>query len=179
MKNTVKLLAFVAFIFVAFAASAQTAKPIKLGHLDVQKLIAAMPDSKKADETLQAKQTEIQNELKSMTDTYQKLFQEYQANAKTYTDLVRANKEQEIQTLGERIQSFRELADQQLRETYQQLMSEIMEKVKKAAQEVGKENGFTYIFIAMPMPTEGGILYAADNSEDVMPLMKKKLGILN
>lgn len=171
MKNTVKLLALVAFIFVAFTASAQTAKPIKLGHLDVQKLMSVMPESKKADETLQAKQTEIQNELKSMTDTYQKLFQDYQVNAKTYTDLVRANKEQEIQTLGERIQSFRELADQQLQETYQKLMGEIMEKIQKAAQEVGKENGFTYIF------TQNALLFAADNSEDILPLVKKKLGI--
>ena len=79
MKNTVKLFALVAFIFVAFAASAQTAKPIKLGHLDVQKLMSVMPESKKADETLQAKQTEIQKEMASMTETYQKLLQEYQA----------------------------------------------------------------------------------------------------
>jgi hypothetical protein len=171
MKNTVKLFALVAFIFVAFAASAQTAKPIKLGHLDVQKLMSVMPESKKADETLQAKQAEIQKEMTSMTEAYQKLMQEYQANEKTYTDLVRANKEQEIRSLGERIQSFRELADQQLQETYNKLMGEIMEKIQKAAQEVGKENGFTYIF------TMNALLFAADNSEDVLPLMKKKLGL--
>lgn len=171
MKNTVKLFALVAFIFVAFAASAQTAKPIKLGHLDVQKLMSVMPESKKADETLQAKQAEIQKEMASMTEAYQKLMQEYQANEKTYTDLVRANKEQEIRSLGERIQSFRELADQQLQETYNKLMGEIMEKIQKAAQEVGKENGFTYIF------TMNALLFAADNSEDVLPLMKKKLGL--
>ena len=178
MKNTIKLFALVAFIFVAFATSAQTAKPIKLGHLDVQKLMTIMPDSKKAEEALQAKQAEIEKELRSMTDAYQKLVQEYQTNEKTYTDLTRANKEQEIRSLGERIQSFRELADQQMQETYGKLMNEIMEKIKTAAQAVGKENGFTYIFIAMTSPTQGGILYAADNSEDVLPLMKKKLGIL-
>lgn len=171
MKNTVKLFALVAFIFVAFAASAQTAKPIKLGHLDVQKLMSVMPESKKAEETLQAKQAEIQKEMTSMTETYQKLVQEYQANEKTYTDLVRANKEQEIRSLGERIQSFRDLADQQLQETYNKLMAEIMEKIQKAAQEVGKDNGFTYIF------TMNALLFAADNSEDVLPLMKKKLGL--
>ena len=31
MKNTLKLFALVAFMFAAFATSAQTAKPIKLG----------------------------------------------------------------------------------------------------------------------------------------------------
>ena len=50
-------------------------------------------------------------------------------------------------------------------------MGEIMEKIQKAAQEVGKENGFTYIF------TQNALLFAADNSEDVLPLVKKKLGI--
>lgn len=171
MKNTVKLFALVAFIFVAFAASAQTAKPIKLGHLDVQKLMSVMPESKQADATLQAKQAEIQKEMTSMQETYQKLIQEYQANEKTYTDIIRANKEQEIRSLGERIQSFQSVAEQQMRETYDKLMGEIMDKIQKAAQEVGKENGFTYIF------TMNALLYAADNSEDVLPLIKKKLGI--
>lgn len=171
MKNTVKLFALVAFIFVAFAASAQTAKPIKLGHLDVQKLMSVMPESKKADETLQAKQAEIQKEMASMQEEYQKLIQEYQANQKTYSDIVRANKEQQLQSLGERIQSFQGVAEQQMRDTYNKLMEEIMDKIQKATQEVGKENGFTYIF------TMNALLYAADNSEDVLPLVKKKLGL--
>ena len=94
MKNTIKLFALVAFIFVAFATSAQTAKPIKLGHLDVQKVMAIMPETKKAEAELQAKQAEIEKELRSMTENYQKEIQEYQANEKTYSELTRANKEQ-------------------------------------------------------------------------------------
>ena len=43
MKNTLKLFTLVAFMFAAFIASAQTAKPIKLGHLDVQKVMTSMP----------------------------------------------------------------------------------------------------------------------------------------
>ena len=171
MKNTIKLFALVAFIFVAFATSAQTAKPIKLGHLDVKKVMAIMPETKKAEAELQAKQAEIEKELRSMTENYQKEIQEYQANEKTYSELTRANKEQSIRSLGERIQSFRELADQQMQETYNKLMGEIMDKIQKATQEVGKENGFTYIF------TQNALLYAADNSEDVLPLVKKKLGL--
>ena len=36
---------------------------------------------------------------------------------------------------------------------------------------------FTYIFAATPNFGQGGLLYTADNSEDVLPLVKKKLGI--
>ena len=56
MKNTLKLFALVAFMFAAFATSAQTAKPIKLGHLDVQKVMTSMPEFKKAQDDLAAKE---------------------------------------------------------------------------------------------------------------------------
>ena len=42
-----------------------------------------------------------------------------------------------------------------------------------AIKEVGKENGFTYVFDL----SAGGILYFADNTEDILPLVKKKLGL--
>ena len=131
MKNTLKLFALVAFMFAAFATSAQTAKPIKLGHLDVQKVMTSMPEFKKAQDDLAAKEQEIRKELTAMHENYQKLMQEYQANAKTLTELSRT----------------------------------------------AKEGGFTYIFAATPNFGQGALLYTADNSEDVLPLVKKKLGI--
>ena len=112
MKNTLKLFALVAFMFAAFATSAQTAKPIKLGHLDVQKVMTSMPEFKKAQDDLAAKEQEIRKELTAMH-----------------------------------------------------------------VQAVGKEGGFTYIFAATPNFGQGALLYTADNSEDVLPLVKKKLGI--
>ena len=115
MKNTLKLFALVAFMFAAFATSAQTAKPIKLGHLDVQKVMTSMPEFKKAQDDLAAKEQEIRKELTAMHENYQKLMQEYQANAKTLTELSRTAKEQEIQGLAERIQNFQQLAQEQMK----------------------------------------------------------------
>ena len=108
MKNTLKLFALVAFMFAAFATSAQTAKPIKLGHLDVQKVMTSMPEFKKAQDDLAAKEQEIRKELTAMHENYQKLMQEYQANAKTRTEGSRTSKEQEIQGWAERIQKFQQ-----------------------------------------------------------------------
>ena len=171
MKNTLKLFALVAFMFAAFATSAQTAKPIKLGHLDVQKVMTSMPEFKKAQDDLAAKEQEIKKELTAMHENYQKLMQEYQANAKTLTELSRTAKEQEIQGLAERIQNFQQLAQEQMAKTQEDLL------IQNAVQAVGKEGGFTYIFAATPNFGQGALLYMADNSEDVLPLVKKKLGI--
>ena len=159
MKNTLKLFALVAFVFAVFTASAQTAKPIKLGHLDVQKVMTSMPEFKKAQ------------------DDFQKLMQEYQANAKTLTEISRTAKEQEIQGLAERIQNFQQLAQEQMAKTQEDLLAPIITKIQNAVQAVGKEGGFTYIFAATPNFGQGALLYTADNSEDVLPLVKKKLGI--
>ena len=173
MKNTLKLFALVAFMFAAFATSAQTAKPIKLGHLDVQKVMTSMPEFKKAQDDLAAKEQEIRKELTAMHENYQKLMQEYQANAK----LSRTAKEQEIQGLAERIQNFQQLAQEQMAKTQEDLLAPIITKIQNAVQAVGKEGGFTYIFAATPNFGQGALLYTADNSEDVLPLVKKKLGI--
>ena len=111
-----------------------------------------------------------------MHENYQKLMQEYQANAKTLTELSRTAKEQEIQGLAERIQNFQQLAQEQMAKTQEDLLAPIITKIQNAVQAVGKE-GFTYIFAATPNFGQGALLYMADNSEDVLPLVKKKLGI--
>ena len=53
-------------------------------------------------------------------------------------------------------------------------MQPISEKIKKAISDVGKENGFIYIF---EMAAGTSILYNSAESIDVTPLVKGKLGI--
>ena len=48
-----------------------------------------------------------------------------------------------------------------------------MTKAQNAIEAVAKANGFTYIFDI----SAGGIVYFSDNSIDVLPLVKKELGI--
>ena len=54
----------------------------------------------------------------------------------------------------------------------QELLEPILSKARKAIEEVAKEGKYTYIFDK----TGGTILYA-NESEDVLPLVKKKLGL--
>ena len=157
MKNMMKWIAVIAFVCSAMGVSAQ----VKLGHIETQKLIQAMPEMAKARETMEAKQSEIERELTNMQEQFKAKFEEYSKNGKTMSDVIRAAKEQELQELQQRIQSF------------QQIAREKMEKAMNAIKEVGKENGFTYIFDL----SQGGILYFADQTEDVLPLVKRKLGL--
>lgn len=169
MKNTIKSIVAVAFTFVAMGLSAQ----VKLGHIDSQKLIQAMPEMAAAQKTMQDKQDVFEKDLTRMKEEFTTKLNEYSQNAKTYSDTDRADKEQDLQNLQQRIQRYQENALDELEKTQKDLMQPIMDKAMNAIKEVGKENGFSYIYDM----SAGIILYAADNTEDVLPLVKKKLGL--
>ena len=169
MKNMIKLVAVVAFLLTAMGVSAQ----VKLGHIETQKLIQAMPEMASARKTMETKQAEIEKELTNMQEQFKVKLDEYSKNGKTMSDVIRASKEQELQELQQRIQSFQQIAMDNLKKTHAELMQPIMDKALNAIKAVGKENGFTYIFDM----SQGGILFNADNTEDVLPLVKKKLGL--
>lgn len=172
MKNTMKWLAVMALVIVATNVFAQQ-KPLKLGHIKSDELIAAMPETAEAQKKLEAKQTEIQTESQNLREQYQTKAADYAKHVNTYSDIIRTSKEQEIQELGQRIQRFEETAMNDLNKTREDLLRPIYEKAMNAIKEVGKENGFTYVFDL----NSGGIVYVSETSEDVLPLVKKKLGL--
>lgn len=172
MKNTIKLFVLVAFLIAAMSVSAQQ-KPIKLGHIETQKLLTAMPEFGETQKALQAKQDEVMKESQNLRDQFQKMVAEYQEKSKTYSDVMRATKEQEMNDMSQRIQRFEEIAGNELQKSQTDLMQPVIEKATNAIKEVGKEKGFTYIFDM----GSGAILYAAESSEDILPLVKAKLGI--
>lgn len=172
MKNTMKWLAVVVFVFAAMSMSAQQ-KPVKLGHIESDKLIAAMPEMAEARKKLETKQAEIEKESQSLREQYQNKAADYAKNVNTFSDVIRTSKEQELQELAQRIQRFEETASNDFRKTQEDLLRPIMDKATNAIKEVGKENGFTYIFDL----NSNGIVYVSETAEDVLPLVKKKLGL--
>ena len=168
IKNTIKVFVLVALTLAAMSVSAQ----VKLGHIETQKLIQAMPEWTAAQKTFEEEQKKVNTELNSLREQFQTKLAEYSEKMKTYSEAMRATTEEELQGLQQRIQRFQETAMAQLEKTQNDLMQPVMEKALNAIKEVGKENGFTYIF-----DMNAGILYAAENSQDVLLLVKKKLGL--
>ena len=150
MKNTIKVFVLVALTLAAMSVSAQ----VKLGHIETQKLIQAMPEWTAAQKTFEEEQKKVNTELNSLREQFQTKLAEYSEKMKTYSEAMRATTEEELQGLQQRIQRFQETAMAQLEKTQNDLMQPVMEKALNAIKEVGKENGFTYIF-----DMNAGILY--------------------
>ena len=142
----------------------------KFGYIDSQELLLLMPERKTAEEEVQTLAKSLESQLQAMTAEYQQSVQEYQANEATYTDLVKQDKVTEITGLEQRIQSFQQNAQQALQSKEQELLEPILQKARKAIEDVASEGDYTYIFDK----SFGSILYAKA-SENILDKVKKKL----
>ncbi len=147
----------------------------KLGHINSQELLSLMPESKAAETKLKAKGQEIETQLKDLQTQYQKLFTEYAEamEAKTLTPDAQKAKEESLQAMQGKIKAYQEQAQKDMEKMQSDLIGPIFEKANKAIQDVGTKNGFTYIFDT----SARSIVFIAPTSENVLPLVKKELGI--
>lgn len=170
MKKALIVL-LVALTAVAGTSYAQKGN-IKLGHISSSALMEIMPGRDSAVAMLQTELQTAENQLKVMQEELEKKYNEYQEKQSQYSDLIKQTKQKELQDMSARIQQFQSDAQTNLQTREQQVMQPIVDRAKKAIEEVAKENGYTYIFDS----GVGSLLYQQD-SDDIMPLVKKKLGI--
>ena len=83
MKNTIKVFVLVALTLAAMSVSAQ----VKLGHIETQKLIQAMPEWTAAQKTFEEEQKKVNTELNSLREQFQTKLAEYSEKMKTYSEL--------------------------------------------------------------------------------------------
>jgi len=167
MKRFIGIAALI--IFVATAGYSQN---LKFGHINSDELIQALPEFDSANVKLEGLQKELVNALELMQVELNNKSDAYNKESKTLTDIVRQTKEQELIDLNRRIQDFQTSAQEQLQNKQVELFQPIYVKVDKAIKDVGKENGFTYIY------NVATLLYVDEaKSTNVMTLVKAKLGV--
>lgn len=169
MKKSLIVLLIAIF---AMGSSAFAQKTVKLGHINSSKLMEIMPGKDSAQAVLQNEVTELENTLKSMQTELETRYNNYVEKSEGWSDLVKKTEQKTIQDMGARIEEFQTNAQKQLQEREEQLLQPLIDKAKKAIEEVAKENGYTYVFDS----GVGALLYQQD-SDDIMPLVKKKLGL--
>lgn len=144
----------------------------KFGHINSAELLKSMPDVTKAETEIQAYAKTFQDQLQAMAKEYEKKIQDYQAAEKTMTEAMKEVKAKEIKDLEGRIESTNQSAQEKVEKKRQDLLQPIIDKADKAIKTVATEKGYDYIF-----DTSSGALLHVKASDDVMALVKAKLGI--
>jgi len=149
------------------------AQDAKLGHINSQEILTLMPERVTIEKTIGDLQTQWESELVKMREEYNGKIKEYQEKQATMPESIKQARQAEIGEIEQRITTFNQTATADLQKKQQELFSPVIEKVKKAINEVGAENNYLYIF---DLSTQS-IIYQSPKSSDVTPLVKKKLGL--
>jgi outer membrane protein len=169
MKKVFGLLLFAALILAAQDVAAQS---FKTGHINRDDIIMAMPEYDTAMKAYNAYGQELTNALELMQVEYNNKLDQYVKESKTLTDLVKANKEQELSDMQNRISNFQQQAQTQLQDKQAALLNPIIEKVTAAITAVAKDGGFIYVYDVRTL-----VYFDPVKSTDIAPLVKTKLGL--
>jgi outer membrane protein len=165
----------ITFCFILFGSliltGATTFAQNKLGCISMNELMTAMPEFKKADTTLAQYRTALEQEFESYKTQYNE-----QAVLLTSRDTTKFTKPQldlkrkSLAQLLAKLQGYDEEAGQLLNQKRSSLLLPIQKKAEDAIQQVSKDNGYSFVF-------EKESLHAFPSSEDILPLVKKRLGL--
>ena len=158
-------------MIMAVLALTLTANAQKFGYVNTQELFMLMPELKDVQARMDSLNKQYENMLMSMQEEYQKKYQDYQQKQSTLTDAMRQIQEEELYSMQQRLQTTYQTAQQDVEQKRTEYLKPVHEKMGKAIQEVGSANNYTYIC------DSAATVYIAPDADNVMPLVKAKLGI--
>ncbi len=177
MKTIFKITALTAIMLLMLGNV--SAQKYKFGHLDSQGLLVSLPETATAKKTLEAEKKKIETRLLAMQTESQEKYKLYMENEQLaaaspekWSALEKRDKEAEIQSLQQRMQTFQASAEQELAKKQSELYEPILKKVDDAIKAVAAEGKFTYLF-----DVNAVLYFSPTQSIDVTSLVKKKLGI--
>jgi outer membrane protein len=152
----------------ALAVSAQ-----KFGHITAELLLQDMPEYDSAQAKLDDLRSQYDLEIERIQVEINKKIEAYNKSEATMSNLIKEAKASEIQEMQGRLQNFAQTAQQDLQQQSMQLIQPVMEKARKAIEAVAKEKGLLYVFDM----SQGNPVYASEESLDILPLVKARLGL--
>lgn len=161
------------FIAAAFLFAVQL-NAQRVGFLDTEKILASIPEYNSAKSQLESLEKGYRTKVENEFAAIEKLYNAYQANKGTMSQVVRAQKENEIIS--------KEEAAKKLQESYfgengimqkksQELLSPIKERVQAAIEKVAKSGGYMMI---VDIASQSGVIYTNsqyDLSQEVIKVL--------
>jgi outer membrane protein len=168
---------FFAILFAMVLAGASAQAQIKFGYTNVDYVLSQLPDSKQVESDLKTYRTQLENSLKAKYQDFETKAKDYQANGEKMSEVIRKDKEKELQNLQTSIQEFEKNSEESLQKKQNTLLAPVLEKIQKAIKEIAKENGYTYVFNSDAGYGTTPILLHAPEEDNVSDLVLKKLGV--
>jgi outer membrane protein len=142
MKRISVILAI--FVVIAFTVPA-IAADVKIGVINIPKVLALSEAGKKAEKELTSKLNSVKVTLDKELKAYESMKTAYEKDALTLTDTVRAERARKIQDKELRVKRMLQDYDLDFKKKRAELFKKILLNIKAIVLKVGKDNGYTLI----------------------------------
>lgn len=161
-----KILLLIAIVTLGFnTAQAQT----KVAHINTDLLLSLMPETKTLNADLEKLGKTYETELKAEQDKLTAKLKKYEAEVNSQTDEVNQQRGAEVQQDQQNLYQASQVAREEIAKKRDEQLKPILDKAKKAIEDVAKEQGYTYVLDASSL--------IVANGTDLLPAVKTKLGI--
>lgn len=154
------------------ATAAGAAEPVKIGTVDIQKVLFNSESGKLAKEQLAGRITKYEAEKNSREDELKKLKSDLEKQNILLNDSARSAKEKDYQQKLKEYQRFIKDVNDELQSKDEELKNRIIEDAFKTTQEYGKKNGFSLIVAKSEM-----MMYmdaSIDITDEIVKLLNSK-----
>ena len=164
MKKVI-VLAVVAIMGTTVAVNAQ-----KIGHINTNDLLMAMPETKKAQDKLKGVQDSLNVVYGELIKEYQEKDSIIRVDSVKWTPAIKGIRFKEFQDLADGVQQYSTTAQQYLQAKEQEIFAPVQKLALEAIQTVAKANNYAYI-------VSREALLVVPATDDLLPLVKKFLKI--
>jgi len=149
----------------------------KIGYISLDYILAQMPEAKQVETELTATKTQYDNMYQSKVKDFQTKLADYEKNGATMADVIKADREKELQGLQGSIEEFRQNSSTSLQKKQAQLLQPLLKKVEENMHAAAKENGYAFVFnYDAGQGTTPIVLHAPDDA-NISDLILKRMGI--
>ena len=141
----------------------------KIAHIDFEKLVSLMPETKKLEKDLEKLGKTYSEEIKEAQNKLQAKYKKYEAEQVSHTAAENKKRAEDLQQEQIRLQQLNRTAQEEIQQKQATHLKPIIEKAKKTVEQVAKSKGIQYVLDVKSLVVAQG--------EDLLPIVKKKLGI--
>lgn len=153
--------------FMSFTAQAQS----KVSHIDFNKLVSEMPEYIAAMEEVKKLMEDYNKEITASEKELETKYQNYAVDSENQTELTNQKRSQELASMQQNINQFRQTAAQDIRQKEAELSRPLFEKARVAVEKIATAQGFDYVIDS----SQGSPVLMA-KGKDLMADVKTELG---
>jgi outer membrane protein len=170
LKQTTKMKKIIVLAVVALMGTAVTVNAQKIGHINTNDLLVAMPETKKAQDKLKKSQDSLNVVYAQLIKEYQEKDSVIRVDSVKWSPAIKQIRFKEFQDLADAVQQYSTSAQQFLQQKEQEFFAPVQKIALDAIQSVAKANGYAYV-------VSRDALLVVPTTDDLLPLVKKFLKI--